>query len=176
MQTNTVRFPLPKPEFNFAGFSWPRRVAVLPPKTLKARKERFTGCTGPYYHAPKPVARNAGKGFYLGDAGQPGLRWSWCDDIDLSITHTGWYSEDHCMGECIRGLVFTLPRSRGFLAGWSMGKGMVGSVEYSDVYETPEEAARAADQLAERVAEEEREYQRTNQDNLEDFPEEVNAK
>ena len=87
------------------------------------------------------------------------MRWEWADKVSgAHIGHTGWYSDEHGDSETIRGLVFRLPKSRGFLAGWSMGEGMASALE-CDIYETEREAALAADSLAENVAEREREHQ-----------------
>lgn len=147
------------PEFSFAGFAFPKWVWSLPKgskaKRLKAAKNPVCG---PCYHAPKP---GGGKGvsFYLESEGSLALRWQWADEVSgVRIGHTGWYSDEHGDSEKIRGLVFRLPKSRGFLAGWSMGEGMASALE-CDIYETEREAARAADSLAENVADREREYQ-----------------
>lgn len=144
-------------EFEFAGFTWPRYVAVLPNGSmvdrLKRAKERFTGA---YYHAPKPG--NDGRGFYLSETSGMGfnLRWQWADDIDSSIEHTGWWCDDY-QDQKIRGIVFSLAHGRGWLAGWSMGEGMCGEIEYY-IYADAESAALAADSIAESMAEKEREY------------------
>jgi hypothetical protein len=147
------------PEFSFAGFTFPKWVFSLPrgskAKRLTAAKNPVCG---PYYHAPKPGG-GKGCGFYLESDGALSLRWQWADEVsEAHIKHTGWYSDEHGDSEKIRGLVFRLPKSRGFLAGWSMGEGMASALE-CDIYETEREAALAADSLAENVAEREREYQ-----------------
>lgn len=145
--------------FKFAGFQWPRYVATLPKGSQAERLENYKKpVTGPYYHAPKLVGRDHGRGFYLDDAGMPGLRWQWCDEVqDVNIRHTGWHC-DEFQGDKIRGLVFTLPHGRGFLAGWSMGERMSSAIEYG-VYETAAQAAYAADSIAEDAAEKQREYE-----------------
>ena len=148
-----------KPEFSFAGFSFPKWVWSLPKgskvKRLTAAKDPVCG---PYYHAPKPGG-GKGVGFYLESDGSIALRWTWADKVSgARIEHTGWYSDEHGDSEKIRGLVLRLPKSRGFLAGWSMGEGMASALE-CDIYGKEREAARAADSLAEYVAEREREYQ-----------------
>ena len=171
MQTMHQRFNLANSgiaAFTFAGFEWPRFVAVLPKGSTAKRLERYKNpMTGPYYHAPKPVGRDHGHGFYLDDAGMPGLRWQWCDEVsDVRIKHTGWFCDEFGISDKIRGLVFTLPKGRGFLAGWSMGESMASGVE-CEVYETAREAAYAADSIAENVAERQREFEeqeRLNQD------------
>lgn len=151
-------FTLPPQDFTFAGLDFPKWLWDLPKgskqKRLKDRKNRFSG---PYYGAPKPNSN--GISFYLNSDGMPSLRWQWADEIAKSIRHTGWYTDEHGDGDLIRGIVFRLPRGRGFLAGWSMGEGMITSVEYH-VYSVDDEvgAAIAADDLAGYAAEREREH------------------
>lgn len=160
MKTATATFPLPPVRFTFAGFNWPRYVAMLPRGSFAERVERKKNpVTGPYYHAPKPVTGpHPGRGFYLDSDGMPGLRWSWCDEVDgTRIDHTGWFTDEDGTGDKIRGVVFRLPRGRGFLAGWSMGHGMASEID-GTVYAEEAEAAYAADSEAEAVAEVEREY------------------
>lgn len=147
-----------KPEFTFAGFTFPKHVWTLPRgnmvKRLAARKPVVCG---DYCHAPKPVSgRHPGKGFYLDSDGMPGLRWQWADDV-VSLRHRGWFCDSHCE-ETIRGVVLRLPHGRGFLAGWSMGEGMASECD-GFIYADEESAAYAADSMAERAAEAEREYQ-----------------
>lgn len=156
MQPLTRHFHLPAPAFTFAGFTFPRWVATMPRGSRAARvAERNRPVCGPYYHAPQPGAD--GRGFYLASDGMPGLRWAWCDECDDSpIHHRGWFADD-CQDATIRGVVFRLPKSRGFLAGWSMGESMASSVD-SRIFETMREAAIAADDDARRTADHEREY------------------
>lgn len=140
-------------EFEFAGFSFPRYIPELPPANLKKRKERSAIV---YRTSPEPNTPNAF--FYLDSDFQPGLRWKWCDEVEgVRINHTGWFCDDF-QDQKIRGLVFHLPKSRGFLAGWSYGEHMAGEVDTSTIYESECLAARAADSLAERLAEAEREH------------------
>jgi hypothetical protein len=158
MKTQTSRFPLPFPSFTFAGFTWPRHVATLPrgSKTKRLAGYKQPVC-GPTYHAPKPSEAGKGCGFYLGENPGPfSLRWQYCDEV-ARINHTGWFCDEY-QDSKIRGLVFRLPKSRGFLAGWTMGEQMASGME-CDIYETEREAAYAADGLAESIAEKEREYQ-----------------
>lgn len=147
------------PEFTFAGFTFPKHVWTLPKGKLAKRLEQARNFVcGSYYHSPPPRVpfKDHGTGFYLESDGMPGLRWKFADEI-IRLNHKGWYC-DEFQDSTIRGIVFTLPKSRGFLAGWTMGEEMASSVE-CDIYETQKEAARAADSLAESVAEKEREYQ-----------------
>lgn len=127
------------PVFYFAGFGWPRYVV-------------------PYYHAPKHGA--TGQSFYLDSDFMPGLRWHYADEVNSDIEHTGWYTDDYGDGDKIRGIVFRLPKNRGFLPGWTMGHGMASTVDY-DIYEDIEDCAYCADSMAEIAAEKEREYQAT---------------
>lgn len=167
-KTKNQAFPIRAVEFTFAGFNWPRHVANLPKGTLQERlarqiKLRAEGhCVGPYYHAPKPILDGKmpiHRGFYFNDQGMPGLRWKWADEVDPdTIHHTGWFVDEDGTGDKIRGVVFTLPKSRGFMCGWSMGRNMAAGVEY-DVIEHKETAAAAADIFAESVAEEQRGYE-----------------
>lgn len=144
-------------EFTFAGFDFPKFVFTLPKGSFKERLARAKDrIAGPYYHAPKPNSKS-GQGFYLQSDGASDLRWQWCDDIATSIEHTGWWTDDDGSGDKIRGIVFRLPKGRGFLIGWSMGKGMASAIETDYVYGDEDSAARAADSLAEQAAEEERE-------------------
>lgn len=158
MNTQTKRFPLPPVEFTFAGFTWPRHVAVLPSGTLHARLARAKNrCAGPYYHEPRPSTRcDKERGFYLENMGMPSLRWQWADKITWMIYHTGWFIDDFCDAK-LRGLVFRLPHGRGYLPAYSMGEGMVSVVE-CHVYPDEIGAAHAADRMAELAAERERDY------------------
>jgi hypothetical protein len=142
--------------FTFAGFTWPRAVAMLPEGALARRISRMRRpLTGPYCHAPEPrTPGEQAKFFYLDSEFMPGLRWRWCDEVVKSIRHTGWFYND-IHDEKIRGLVMQLPHGRGYLAGWSMGKGMASLLDLS-VYPDAIGAAQAADDMAHYAAE--REY------------------
>jgi hypothetical protein len=145
------------PSFVFAGFTWPRYLATIPAGPLSRRAaDRKPGraMCGDYYHAPTPGAK--GRGFYLGSDAL-GLRWQWADETEgAGIGHTGWFCDD-IESETIRGIVLRLPRGRGFLAGWSMGKDMASSVDYSPIFDNAADAAACADSMAESAAENERE-------------------
>ena len=141
------------PAFTFAGFQWPRHVARIQTGTLQQRlQSRKTGCCGEYYHAPKPGT--SGRGFYLESDNAAGLRYRYADDV-VSMDYSGWYADTN---QCnlIRGIVLTLPKSRGFLAGWTMGESMASGVD-PEIYADESAAARAADRKAESVADSERE-------------------
>lgn len=145
-------------EFKFAGFSWPRYVGTLPKGSFEERMKPWV--CGPYYHAPRP--RKGGvdnsTSFYLESEFMPLLRWRWADEA-ADLRHRGWYCDEY--GDIVlRGLVMRLPRQRGFIAGYSMGVGMISDVEYT-IFGTEREAARYADGLAEIAAQKEMEYQET---------------
>ena len=141
--------------FQFAGFTWPRMVArsAFGPALLR-KKWASRKFVGEYHHAPPPN-NIRGRGFYLDNVGQPFARWKWADDV-VKLRHTGWFCDEY-QDSKIRGIVAILPHNR-FLAGWSMGEGMASEVDGA-IYDTPEDAAHAADSMAEYAAEREREYQ-----------------
>lgn len=150
--------------FEFAGFEWPRTIVQLPKGTPAQRLSAKSDAVGSYSHGPEPLeAGDTTKSFYLGDMGQPELRWKWADAVDgvgRHIRHTGWFTTDDGDGDTVRGLVMRLPRSRGFIAGWGMGVGMIAAVDYGNTYADESEAAYAADNMANNYAEKERDYQR----------------
>lgn len=106
-----------------------------------------------------------GWGTYLEDDRILGLRWAWCDEIPSDwgmshrqlIGHRGWFLDDDIQDDVSRGIVLKLPRGRGYLAGWSLGEGMITEIDCT-VFEDAVDAARAADSMAENMAEKEREY------------------
>lgn len=156
------------PSFAFAGFSFPKYVWTLPPRSLAKRKERHSDAypCGATYHSPRPEQVGKGCGFYLGSDSPVSLRWQWCDEVPgVRIRHTGWFC-DEFQGEKIRGIVAHLPRSRGFLAGWSMGEGMASEWD-GDIHDTIEDAARAANSLAEDAAQRQLEYEEAERERLE---------
>lgn len=82
-------------------------------------------------------------------------------------SHTGWYTNNHGesfkdgTGLC-RGVVLSFDPRPGFPNGWHIaGYNMDNNscTYYPDVYDSAEDAARAADSYAEKAAEDEREYQ-----------------
>lgn len=136
------------PEFSFAGFTWPRYVATLAQGPAALRRQRgIRKVCGGYFHAPRPND-SSGRGFYLGDAGQPAPRWGFTD------------AEYYCDRDChdtIRGIILRLPHGR-FLAGYSRGEGMASGVD-GTVYTDEDEARYAADEEARIAAERQREYE-----------------
>lgn len=129
------------------------------PERLKSREY-----TGPYYWTPtKP---GTGRGFYQSSKGL------YCDKagstFDLRLEDAndhlgssrlsqinGYYCDEDGDGETLQPIIARLPRKRGFLAGWTMGRGMCASLD-STIWETEEDAARAAHDLAESDAEKNR--------------------
>ena len=137
-----------------------------PVDQLKKNRGKNRVC-GPYYTTRRLITGpHPGKTFYLESAFAPGLRWQWCDDVATKIRHTGWFTDEYGVGEKIRGIVFRLPRSRGFLAGWSMGEGMITELDCT-IYGDETATAYAADSMAEDAAEQERDYQE--QQNQEEY-------
>lgn len=126
------------------------------------------GCIGPVTYPNRirsaETARHfSGWGFYLEDESHAfGLRMRWADDV-AGLDHRGWFIDPDGDGETARGFVLTLPRGRGFLAGWALGVGMCGELD-SSIYDDETTAALAADSMAENMAENEREYR----ENLDD--------
>jgi hypothetical protein len=153
----------------FAGFAYPFTFAILPRAPLSTRlaeykQTRGKRTCGPYYRT-EPAPNPHGAFFYLDSDFMPGLRWEWCDEVEgIRIGHTGWFTDEYGGGK-IRGLVMRLPRSRGFLAGWSMGENMASTLDYT-VWDNAVDAARDADRMAERAAEEQREYEERENERL----------
>jgi hypothetical protein len=130
---------------------------------LSARKRTFCG---PYRWTPSKAG--SGRTFYMECSQRGDLACaSHGSTIDLRVE----LAEDHVGGrlshitsfgggilaEGYIPIVMRLPRSRGFLAGWTLGAGMVSSVE-PEIYDDIEDAARAAYSIAENAAENEIEH------------------
>lgn len=90
-----------------------------------------------------------------------GLRETGKAEDIARLRHSGWYLDD-TYSETAHGLVFQLPTRKGqpryFAAMADPHNDGPALVEIGDIYDSAEEAARAADGLAERYAEGEREY------------------
>lgn len=132
-------------------------------RSLKERAEARKVC-GPYTW--KPTEPGKGRGFYQSSKGL------FCDprgstfDLRLELANdhpndcgygslsriTGYYC-DEFQDETLKPIVARLPHCRGFLAGWTMGRGMCGALD-AEIYQTIEDAARAAHSKAEYDAEE----------------------
>lgn len=144
-------------------------------RSLAARRDARKFC-GPYHWTPaKP---GAGRGFYQASNGglridQAGssfaLRLEWANDLLPRGSRLGLINGYYCdeFQDCTMvPIVARLPRSRGFLAGWTMGAGMYASLD-ATIWEIAEDAARAAHDMAERDAEREREYQERERERFE---------
>ena len=122
---------------------------------LQARKS-----VGPYMWTVPNAGPSAGRGYYAcDDDGTPSngdcmFRLRACD---RPARIPGWYCDDE-MDETISAVVLRLPRQRGFLAGWTMGKGMASSVDF-DIIAEEADAWHIANSMAENAADREREYQ-----------------
>jgi hypothetical protein len=118
-------------QFNFASFSFPRHIPRL--VTTKGGK-RATRVDIAYYHAPAPDSRE-GASFYFNSDFAPGLR----------VEHSA-----ETRGENAFGIVYRLPRNRGFLAGWALGNSMSAWVDHA-VYDSLRDAISAADDAASEI-------------------------
>lgn len=112
---------------------------------------------GPYYWTPTTPGK--GRAFYQAvnglDCDRHGstfhLRLEYANDVLPSharLRHTTGYYIDGNQDDTIAPIVARLPHGRGFLAGWTMGRGMLASLA-PDIHDTIEEAARAAHSEAE---------------------------
>ena len=138
-------------------------------KPLANRKRTVTG---PYRWRPTPAG--SGRGFYMQDANGgalecaphgSGFRLRIYPANDFLSGYTrlariNGYFIDEFENETLQPIIAKLPHGRGYLAGWTMGEGMLSSLE-PDLHDSAEEAAMAAHDGAERAAEREREYQET---------------
>lgn len=183
MQT-TLR-PLPA-EFTFAGFTFPRYIADLPKystpseslacrtgirwagsdrrisivtETLRQRRASRKH-VGPYYSSPTPNSKARGIGFYARD--DAGTLIMGDGGIALRVEYTdAEYSTPH--GDTtFYGIVARLPKSRGFLAGWTMGPGMASSLDCK-AFDSLHDAQTAADCLTESAVWEEAREQETHE-------------
>ena len=121
---------------------------------------------GPYRW--RPAKPGAGLGFYCAGRGLAcdpqgarfALRLSEANDAlpgYSRLRHVNGYFCDACdEGDTLQPIVARLPRSRGFLAGWTMGAGMCAALD-PEIYTSPRDAAFAAHDMAEREAENMRE-------------------
>lgn len=135
-------------------------------KPLDARRISRRFC-GPYEWTPATPGK--GRGFYSDSDNQFEMGEGDCtfrlrihDANDFlgcaRIAHILGYWCDYDGFDSLRPIVARLPHSRAFLAGWTMGAGMCGSLD-AGLYPDAESAAFAAHSMAEYDAEAEREYQ-----------------
>jgi hypothetical protein len=143
------------------------------PMVERAKARKFCG---PYCWRPSKPGNGRGfyqssKGLFMDRAGSSiDLRIERAND-HLGQSHladvNGYYCDPYGDGETLRPIVARLPRSRGCLAGWTMGGGMCASLG-GTIYEDIQDAARAAHDDAEQCAEREREYQESQDAELDD--------
>ncbi len=153
-------------QYTFASFTWPRvfyhHRGTIAKRLADYKQSKKPGCSGPYHLSPGTVP-GASMFSYLDSDFELGLRWEWCDVMaPLAIDHKGWFTDplgDSVMGTA-RGVVWRLPRRRGFLIGWSLGESMATETKCKVVFDA-EMVAVWADNCAEQAAEKEREYHTT---------------
>lgn len=132
------------------------------PMKVRAADRKFCG---PYRWNPSEPGK--GRGFYqdskalrMDRAGSSfDLRLEYANDFlrGSRLARTvGYYAGDHYVSDMLQPIVARLPKGRGFLAGWTMGTGMCAALD-ATIWDTAEDAARAAHDEAERDAERMRE-------------------
>lgn len=141
-----------------------------------AERAKSRKVVGPYRWRPTQ-APSKGRGFYAGRDGQMDshgatlrLRIVEANDCLPSYSRTSQingYFCDNFQDRTLQPIVLRLPKSRGFLAGWTMGAGMCGSFD-CDIFDDAESAAFAAHSMAEYAAEEERNYHDEDEDEDQD--------
>ena len=114
-----------------------------------AERAKSRKVCGPYRWTPtKP---GSGRGFYMecGRSLRMARHGSGMQLRVVEVTRRGsqW---SHEFGDTFQAIVLRLPRSRGFLAGWTLGAGMCASVD-STIYDDADDASRAACDEAERA-------------------------
>lgn len=167
MNTNTTQLP-----GSMAGLT----VYLHDYSTPLAKRTRKV--TGPYrFTIPQPNDSGEGVSFYMDSRGvfygmsEHGASLSLRLEPakDLMPMHArlrlpdGYYYNDH--GETMKPIVARLPHGRGFLAGYTMGDGMASGLDRT-LWDSEEEAARAAHDLAESMAERQREYEEEENERL----------
>ncbi len=149
--------------------TWQTKDGHVP--TLKERAIMRKSC-GPYHW--KPTVPGQGRGFYqssrglmVGDATFD-LRLELANDhLSGRLHYTNGYYIDSFQDTSAVPIVARLPHGRGFLPGYTLGRGMCAAIE-ADIYADIEDAARAAHQVAERIAELNRESEDVEEDDAED--------
>lgn len=132
-----------------------------------AERAKSRKSVGPYRWRPT-AAPSKGRGFYqasnslaMDSRGSTfALRLISANDGLPSYSRlaqiNGYYFNDD--GETIEPIIARLPKGRGFLVGWTMGRGMCASLE-ATIYDDIGDAALAAHSDAEYAAEQQREYE-----------------
>jgi|SRR5690349_7336047 len=134
-------------------------------RPVKQRNHYPYSSCGPYYWCPMPstMQRDGWSTYTDRSETMTGFRLRYTDANEyLSYGRlrwiTGYWTDEHGTSDTIKPVVFQLPRGRGYLAGWTMGAGMIASIE-AGIHDDPKDAAFAAHDAAERAAEHERDYQ-----------------
>lgn len=121
---------------------------------------------GPYHWSPRDASKSSGFGFYQSSNKLAMDRHGSIADLRLEPANDhldrysrlwsidGYYCDADCMGETLQPIVARLAHGRGFLAGWTMGKGMCASL-MTAIYDDARDAAMAAHDDAEQCAERE---------------------
>lgn len=123
-------------------------------KVVPLRRETGSRCSCAYTN--ESFATDEGIGCYHQSTDEPDLRCYPVHEISLdgfgpAIRHTGWYA-DEAGTETVYGLVYRLPHDRGYLAGATMGKGMLTQIDRSIIHDE-RDAVYAADGMAEHWSE-----------------------
>lgn len=151
---------------------YPARITMIDysrPLSVRAQSRKHAG---PYTWTPVQRAtrdgrntRCEGRGFYQSSDGlwmdERGSSFSLRLDYanthhPINTRHTGTYA--HSWGDDeFTAIVARLPHGRGFLAGYTLGRGMCASLS-GEIFDTIEDAARAAYDEAERACEADAEF------------------
>ncbi len=142
-------------------------------RPLRERAKNRKVC-GPYRW--RPANPNTGRGFYQSSNGlfmdprgsSLDLRLEDANDHlkGLRLGYIDGYYTDDFQCDTLQPIIARLPHGRGFLAGWTMGRGMCASLD-NTIYETEQDAAHAAHSMAEHDAEAERERNDTEDEDSE---------
>lgn len=144
-----------------------------------AERARSRKLCGPYHWTPaKP---GTGRGFYQASRGLEmdcagstfALRLTLANDVlseagsHSRMQNINGYYCDAFQDQTLVPIVARLPSGRGFLAGWTMGAGMLGALD-STVWDDASEAARAAHDFADSEAEDMREAEESEEGESDD--------
>jgi hypothetical protein len=94
------------------------------------------------------------------------------DHLSGRLSHTDGYYCDSFQGDTLQPIIARLPHGRGFLAGWTMGRGMCASID-ADIYRDAESAAFAAHSKADSDAERSRDEEESEPDDESESDESV---
>lgn len=117
-----------------------------------------------------PTRPGTGRGFYMDSSRNRELTMNQDETfrlrVELANDHlrgyrlreiTGYCVDPYNDGDAIVPIIARLPKGRGFLAGWTLGRGMASFLE-PEIWTDPEDAAFAAHNHAEYAAEDERRF------------------